>query len=154
MVKRQAATAAARSQVVKMNWTGKVEICGGSPRASEVSWVLLQGPGEDCAHDPSAENDFFQEDTQQGIFSADVGDFIDEIRTSTNQYDDVLDPYDIETIEKRNSKEDSSKEDPLDNVYIDDSSDGEEFPHGGREEEDEDKDTTLDHDLEYDNDDY
>lgn len=110
---------------------------------------------DDSAHDPSAENDFFQEDTQQGIFSADVGNFIDEITTSTNQYDDVLDPSDIETIEKRSSKEDSSKEDPLDSIYIDDSSDGEEeFPQGEREEEDEDKDNTFDHDLEYDNDDY
>ena len=76
---------------------------------------------DDNAHDTPSENAFFQEDSQHGSLSVDIGNFIDELTTSTNQSDDVLDPSEIETIEKH-----IRNEQPLDDIYSNASSDDEE----------------------------
>lgn len=113
------------------------------------SWSNL----DDNAQDTPSENDFFQEDSQQGSLSVDIGNFIDDIMTSTDQSDDVIDPYEIETIEKHRRNEQT-----LDHIYSNDSSDDEEElpPQEEREEEteeDENEDNKS-HDSEYDDDDY
>lgn len=109
---------------------------------------------DDNAHDTPSENDFFQEDSQQGSLSVDIENFIDEITTSTDQSDDVLDPSEIETIEKHRRNEQTSGD-----AYSDDGSDDEEeiAPQEESEEEmedDEDEDNKSVQDSEYDNDDY
>jgi hypothetical protein len=76
---------------------------------------------DDNSQDTPTENDFFQEDSQQGSLSVDIGTFIDEIMTSSNQSDDVLDPSEIETIEKNRRNEQ-----PLNDICSNDSSDEEE----------------------------
>jgi hypothetical protein len=106
-------------------------------------------------NDPSTTDDFFQEDHQLGSFSVDIGNFVDEFSLSRNQSDDVLDPDEIDIIEKQTNDEmeEESPENELEE-YSDD--DDEEEEEEGEEKTDgtEDEDDTTEHDPEYDDDDY
>ena len=104
------------------------------------------------AHEPPITDVFFQEDELQGSFSIDVDGLFDDVTVSSEALDDVLDPQDIETIEKQNSTED-----PLDDISYHGSSSDEEQQiveeNSDLEDIDEDEETTDDF-LEFDYDDY
>jgi hypothetical protein len=100
-------------------------------------------------------DDFFQ-DGQQGSFSVDIDNFVDEFTVSRNQSDDVLDPAEIEMIENQNNDENDEE---LPEEELEDSSDEEEEEieeEEGQEQRDgaEDDDDRIEHDSEYDDDDY
>ena len=111
---------------------------------------------DDCANDPSTTDEYFQEVSQLGSFSVDVGKFVDESAEPRKESDDVmLDPSEIEIIENQDFNdegEESSKDD------LEESTDEEEdLPQEEGEEETyetEDEDDAIEHDSEYDDDDY
>lgn len=111
---------------------------------------------DDCANDPSTTDEYFQEVSQLGSFSVDVGKFVDESAEPRKESDDVmLDPSEIERIENQdfNDEGEESSEDDLE-----ESTDEEEdLPQEEGEEETyetEDEDDAIEHDSEYDDDDY
>jgi hypothetical protein len=104
-------------------------------------------------NDPSTTEDFFQEDGQQGSFSVDIGNFVDEFTVSRNHSDDVLDPADIEVLENQDNDD---KDEELPEEELEESNGEEEEDEEGEEKTDvsEDEDDTIEHDSEYDDDDY
>jgi hypothetical protein len=76
-------------------------------------------------NDPSTTYDFFQEDHQLGSFFVDIGNFVDEFTLSRNQSDDVLDPDEIDIIEKQTNDEmeEESLENELEECSDDDDDD-------------------------------
>lgn len=106
-------------------------------------------------NDTSTRDDFFQESGQQGSFSVDIGNFIDEFTVSRNQSDDVLDPDEIEMMENQNH-DDTDEELPEEELEESSDEEEEEEEEEGQEKTDEDEyeDDTIQHDSEYDDDDY
>ncbi|XP_021320283.1 uncharacterized protein LOC8073527 isoform X2 [Sorghum bicolor] len=133
-----------------------------SPRSDLRDWCVvnkiqprtLTNLDRDAAHVPPTRDVFFQEDELQGSFSIDVDGLVDDVPVSSEAMDDVLDPQDIETIEKQNSTEDQLNDDIS---YHGSSSDEEQQlleENSDQEDIGEDEETTDDDSLEFDHDDY